>query len=109
MIILKFPSDVSHPRFLLSVAFAADVEEETTRIEKDLDPKRGHLKDSAALPLLRLEDCVDYVIACFKLLHSDVGEIYQEKVREDAPVKDAQSIVNRVKDIPSELKSWKKS
>ncbi|KAE8785548.1 hypothetical protein D1007_40712 [Hordeum vulgare] len=86
------------------VAFAADAEEEISRIEKELDPKRGLLKDSAALSLLRLEERVGYVVSCFKLLQSVVGEIDQEKVPEDTPVKDAQ-----VKAIPGELESWKKS
>ncbi|KAE8781299.1 hypothetical protein D1007_45454 [Hordeum vulgare] len=78
-------------------AFAANVEEDTARIEKELDPKRGLLKDNDALCLLGLEDRVDFVVACFKVLHSDNGKINQEEVPEDARVKDAEAIVIRVK------------
>ncbi|KAI4994394.1 hypothetical protein ZWY2020_029442 [Hordeum vulgare] len=49
-------------------AFSVDAEQETTRIDKDLDPKRGLLNNSAALALLMLEACVDYILGCFKWL-----------------------------------------
>ncbi|XP_044950055.1 uncharacterized protein LOC123399735 [Hordeum vulgare subsp. vulgare] len=97
----KFIEDFSVELSEKNKAFAAGVEEETTRIEKEIDPKRGLLKDNIPLSLLRLEDRVDYVMACFKLLQSTVGEIDHEKVHEDATVKDAQSVVNCVKAIPN--------
>ncbi|KAE8815975.1 hypothetical protein D1007_06514 [Hordeum vulgare] len=71
----KFIKDFSVELFEKLKAFAADFKVETTRIEKELDPTRGLLKDIIALSLLRLEDHVDYVVACFKLLQSSIGEI----------------------------------
>lgn len=56
-------------------AFAADAEEEMSRIKKELNPKRGLLKDIAALSLLRLEERVGYVASFCKLLHLAIGEI----------------------------------
>ena len=86
-----------------------DLEEETTSIEKELNPKTGLMKDSTAITLLRLEARIKYALGCFRWIDSAMAEVDEGTGPEEEPMKDAHTIVDRAKAIPGHLQSWKKS
>src|SRR5436190_113438 len=90
-------------------AFCDDVAEETDKIEKELDPTQGLLKDSAAMSMLRLEERVEQVAMYIRELGTAISAIDRDVFPDDEPSKDLETVLARVKAVPSRVKDWKKS
>lgn len=89
--------------------FYDDVGEETEKIEKELDLSQELLKDNLALALLRLEERIEQVLVYIKKLSTAISEINREVAHDKEFAKDLESILARVREVPSRVKSWKKS
>ena len=85
----------------LNPAFCDDVAEETDKIEKELDPTKGLLKDSAAMSLLRLEERVEQVAMYIRELVTAISAIDRDVFPDDEPLKDLETMFAQVKEVPS--------
>ena len=82
---------------------------EADKIEKELDPTQGLLKDSAAMSLLRLEEHVEQVAMYIRELITAISAIDHDIFSDDEPSNDLETVLARVKAVPSRVKDWKKS
>lgn len=88
--------------------FCADVTMGSDRIEMDLNPKRLLLRDSTALSLLRLDERIESVVVYIMHLHLAMGKINDELSLGEDLQQDLESLMDRLKAIPSRVQAWKK-
>jgi hypothetical protein len=67
----------------LCIDFCTDAELETERIERELNPSRLLLRDSAALAILRLDERIDNTIAYMERLKVAMEKIDAELFPEE--------------------------
>jgi hypothetical protein len=96
-------------RLFLHADFCLEVELETDRIEKELNPLRLLLKDSATLAIFRLDERMDNVVAYIDRLKIVMEKVDTELFPEETLAKDLESLMSRLKAFPSQVQSWKKS
>lgn len=82
---------------------------ETERIEKDLDPSRQLLKDSAAMAILQLDDLLDNALGYITHLKYAMVKIDKELLSGKKLQSDLESLMDRLSAILSRVQSWKRS
>jgi hypothetical protein len=93
----------------LSAEYCRDFEQETDRIERNLDPSRSLVGDKAAMGVLRVESRIEDVQGYIIRLRGALGRINKELWPEDSLDTDLEAMMTHLNHIPSRVQAWKKS
>ena len=94
---------------LLHTEFCQNFEEETGRIETNLDPINSPIKDEAAMHVLRLESRLASVIDYIARLKVAVSRVDTALWSKATLQNDLESLMARLNHIPDRVLEWKKS
>lgn len=97
------------PLLFLPTKFCFNVELETESIEKDLDPSRQLLRDSAAMAILQLDELLDNALGYITHQKSAMVKIDKELLSGKKLHSDMESLMDRLNAIPSQVQSWERS
>ena len=89
--------------------FCQNFEEETSRLEPNLDPINSPVKDEAAMNVFRLESRVVGVVDYLARLKVVVLRIDTSLWPEETLQNDLESLMTRLNEIPGRVQEWKKS
>ena len=89
--------------------FCQNFEEETGRIETNLDPINSPVKDEAMMNVLRLESRLASVMDYLARLKVAVSRIKTELWPRVTFQNDLESLMTRLNEIPGRVQAWKKS
>ena len=89
--------------------FYQNFEEETSRLETNLDPINSPVKDEAAMNLFRLESRVAGVVDYLARLKVAVSQIDTTLWTRETLQNDLKSLMTRLNDVPGRVQEWKKS
>ena len=89
--------------------FCQNFEEETGRLEINLDPINSPVKDEVAMNVLRLESRVAAVVDYLARLKVATSRIYTTLWPRETLQNDLESLMTRLNEVPSRVQEWKKS
>ena len=89
--------------------FCQNFEEETGRLEVNLDPINSPVKDEVAMNVLRLESRVAAVIDYLARLKVATSRIDTTLWPRETLQNDLESLMTRLNEVPSRVQKWKKS
>ena len=89
--------------------FCQNFEEETNRLETNLDPINSPVKDEAAMNMFRLESRVAGVVDYLARLKVAVSRIDRTLWPRETLQNDLESLMTRLSDVPGRVQEWKKS
>ena len=89
--------------------FCQNFEEETSRVEKGLDPINSPVKDEAAMNVLRLESRVTSVVDYLARLKVAMSRINTSLWPGTTLQNDLESLMARLNEVPGRVAEWKKS
>lgn len=95
--------------FLVCSAFCLDIQEETDRVEQELDPKLGLMRDSTAMSLLRLDYRIKQVLAYLNRLKSAFTLIDEKLFPGEGASSHLEPLMSRMMVFPDRIEAWKKS
>ena len=95
--------------WIISAEFCQSFEEETGRLETNLDPINSPVKDEAAMNVLRLESRVAAVVDYLARLKAATSRIDTSLWPEEILQNDLESLMTRLNEVPSRVQEWKKS
>ena len=93
----------------MNAEFCQNFEEETGRIEPDLDPINSPVKDETSMNLLRLESRIDSAVDYLARLKVAMSRIDPALWPEAVLQNDIESLMTRLNEIPDRVQEWKKS
>ena len=107
--IVIFPFD--HPLDLVTTLaeFCQNFEEETSRLEPNLDPVNSPVNDEVAMDVFRLESRVAAVVDYLARLKAATSRIDSTLWPEETLQNDLESLMARLNTIPGRVQEWKKS
>ena len=91
------------------IEFCQNFEEETSRLETNLDPINSPVKDEAAMNVFRLESRVAGVVGYLARLKVAVSRIDTTLWPRETLQNDLESLMTRLNDVPGRVQEWKKS
>ena len=89
--------------------FCQNFEEETGRLEVNLDPINSPVKEEVAMNVLRLESRVAAVIDYLARLKVATSRIDTTLWPRETLQNDLESLMTRLNEIPGRVQAWKKS
>ena len=94
---------------IILVEFCQNFEEETSRLEPNLDPVNSPLNNEVAMDVFRLESRVAAVVDYLARLKAATSRIDSTLWPEETPQNDLESLMARLNTIPGRVQEWKKS
>ena len=107
--ILTVTSDCCLDSVVVLAEFCQNFEEETGRLEVNLDPINSPVKDEVAMNVLRLESRVAAVIDYLARLKVATSRIDTTLWPRETLQNDLESLMTRLNEVPSRVQEWKKS
>ena len=107
--ILTVTSDCCLDSVVVLAEFCQNFEEETGRLEVNLDPINSPVKDEVAMNVLRLESRVAAVIDYLARLKVATSRIDTTLWPREMLQNDLESLMTRLNEVPSRVQEWKKS
>ena len=107
--ILTVISDCCLDSVVVLAEFCQNFEEETGRLEINLDPINSPVKDEVAMNVLRLESRVAAVIDYLARLKVATSRIDTTLWPRETLQNDLESLMTRLNEVPSRVQEWKKS
>ena len=104
-----FPFDCCLDSVVVFAEFCQNFEEETGRLEVNLDPINSPVKDEVAMNVLRLESRVAAVIDYLARLKVATSHIDTTLWPRETLQNDLESLMTRLNGIPDRVQEWKKS
>ena len=89
--------------------FCQNFEEETSRLEPNLDPVNSPVNDEVAMDVFRLESRVAAVVDYLARLKAATSRIDSTLWPEETLQNDLESLMARLNTIPGRVQEWKKS
>ena len=102
-------SDCCLESVVVLAEFCQNFEEETGRLEVNLDPINSPVKDEVAMNVLRLESRVAAVIDYLARLKVATSRIDTTLWPRETLQNDLESLMTRLNEVPSRVQEWKKS
>ena len=104
-----FPFDYLLDLVITLVEFCQNFEEETSRLEPNLDPVNSPVNDEVAMNVFRLESRVAAVVDYLARLKAATSRIDSTLWPEETLQNDLESLMARLNTIPGRVQEWKKS
>ncbi|XBI39289.1 hypothetical protein VPH35_124094 [Triticum aestivum] len=104
-----FLSGLAKKLFLMLEEFCQNFEEETSRLEPNLDPVNSPVNDEVAMDVFRLESRVAAVVDYLARLKAATSRIDSTLWPEETLQNDLESLMARLNTIPGRVQEWKKS
>ena len=107
--IVIFPFDHLLDLVITLAEFCQNFEEETSRLEPNLDPVNSLVNDEVAMDVFRLESRVAAVMDYLARLKAATSRIDSTLWPEETLQNDLESLMARLNTIPGRVQEWKKS
>ena len=107
--IVVFPFDHHLDSVIVLAEFCQNFEEETSRLEPNLDPVNSPVNDEVAMDVLRLESRVAAVVDYLARLKAATSCIDSTLWPGETLQNDLESLMARLNTIPGRVQEWKKS
>ena len=107
--IVVFPFDHPLDLVIILAEFCQNFEEETSRLEPNLDPVNSPVNDEVAMDVFRLESRVAAVVDYLARLKAATSRIDSTLWPEETLQNDLESLMARLNTIPGRVQEWKKS
>ena len=104
-----FPFDYLLDLVITLAEFCQNFEEETSRLEPNLDPVNSPVNDEVAMDVFRLESRVATVVDYLARLKAATSRIDSTLWPEETLQNDLESLMARLNTIPGRVQEWKKS
>ena len=104
-----FPFDYLLDLVITLAEFCQNFEEETSRLEPNLDPVNSPVNDEVAMNVFRLESRVASVVDYLARLKVATSRIDSTLWPEETLQNDLESLMARLNTIPGRVQEWKKS
>ncbi|XBJ02162.1 hypothetical protein VPH35_021617 [Triticum aestivum] len=104
-----FLSGFAKKLFLMLEEFCQNFEEETSRLEPNLDPVTSPVNDEVAMDIFRLESRVAAVVDYLARLKAATSRNDSTLWPEETLQNDLESLMARLNTIPGRVQEWKKS
>ena len=106
---MVFPFDHLLDLVIILAEFCQNFEEETSRLEPNLDPVNSPVNDEVAMDIFRLESRVASVVDYLARLKAATSRIDSTLWPEETLQNDLESLMARLNTIPGRVQEWKKS
>ena len=106
---MVFPFDHPLDLVIILAEFCQNFEEETSRLEPNLDPVNSPVNDEVAMDVFRLESRVAAVVDYLARLKVATSHIDSTLWPGETLQNDLESLMARLNTIPGRVQEWKKS